>query len=245
MTQAAEGAAIQRGWHECPGLEPGNGGRLAEVVAAEPWLLSALDAVAGSGLPDAWIGAGVIRDVVWGRQHRGFDPATVKDIDVAYFDPDDLTMERDLAAQDVLSRLAALPWEATNQAAVHVWFHQYFGGSPVESFASVHDAVATWPETATCVAIRQRADGIEVCAPHGLADLLDGVWRVNPIRVTPAISQARLARQRVRVRWPRVQVVMPGDGPVPVRISGPLRRRGEPSADPGAGQLAGSCGVLG
>jgi len=76
--------------------------------------------------------------------------------------------------------------------------------------ASVHDAVATWPETATCVAVRQRPDGMEVCAPHGLADLLDGIWRVNPIRVTPAISEARLARQRVRVRWPRVRVVPPG-----------------------------------
>lgn len=103
-----------------------------------------------------------------------------------------------------------MPWEATNQAAVHTWYHQYFGGPPVESFGSVHDAVATWPETATCVAVRQLPDGIEVCAPHGLADLLDGVWRVNPVRVTPAISMARLARQRVRARWPRVTVVLPG-----------------------------------
>ncbi len=158
----------------------------------------ALDAVAASGLPDAWIGAGVIRDVVWGRQHGAFDPAVVKDIDVAYFDADDLTRERDMAAQKTLSRLAGLPWEATNQAAVHTWYHQYFGGDEVEAFGSVHEAVATWPETATCVAVRHGPGGIEICAPHGLADLLGGVWRVNPVRVTLAISQARLARQRVQ-----------------------------------------------
>ena len=92
-------------------------------------MLRALDAVATSGLPDAWIGAGVIRDLVWGRQHGKFDPAVVKDIDVAYYDADDLTMERDLAAQETLARLADLPWEATNQAAVHTWYHQYFGGA--------------------------------------------------------------------------------------------------------------------
>jgi uncharacterized protein len=51
-------------------------------------------------------------------------------------------------------------------------------------------------------------DGIEVCAPLGLDDLLGGVWRPNPVRVTPAISMARLARQRVRDRWPRVVVVL-------------------------------------
>src|SRR5580704_1818036 len=197
--------------HACPGLEPGADARLAELLAAEPWMLRAIDAVAVSSLPDAWIGAGVIRDLVWGQYHGGFDPAAVKDIDVAYFDPEDLTMERDMTAQEILCGIAAgLPWEATNQAAVHVWYHQYFGGPPVESFASVHDAVATWPETATCVAVRKGPGGVEVCAPHGLADLLDGVWRVNPIRVTPAISEARLARQRVRVRWPRVRVVPPG-----------------------------------
>jgi hypothetical protein len=194
--------------HACSGVEPGADARLAELLAAEPWMLRALDAVAVSGLPDAWIGAGAIRDLVWGQYHDGFDPADVKDIDVAFFDPADLTMERDLTAQQTLGGIAAdLPWEATNQAAVHVWYHQYFGGPPVESFASVHDAVATWPETATCVAVGRGPDGIEVCAPHGLADLLDGVWRVNPIRVTPAISRARLARQRVRARWPRVRVV--------------------------------------
>jgi hypothetical protein len=204
------GAAHAQHVHACPGLESGAGARLAELVAAEPWMVGALDAAAASGLPCAWIGAGVIRDLVWGQYHGRFDPASVKDVDVAYFDADDLTMERDLAAQEALSRIApGLPWEATNQAAVHVWYHQYFGGPAVESFASVHDAVATWPETATCVAVRRSPDGIEVCAPHGVADLLDGVWRVNPIRVTPAISRARLTRQRVRARWPRVRVVPP------------------------------------
>ena len=196
--------------HVCPGLEAGTGARLAELLAAEPWMMRALGAVAGSDLADAWVGAGVVRDLVWGQYHGGFDAATVKDVDVAYYDAADLTLERDLAAQEELCRIApGLPWEATNQAAVHVWYHQYFGGPPVESFPSVHDAVATWPETATCVAVRRDPTGIEVCAPHGLADLLDGVWRVNPIRVTPAISQARLARQRVRARWPRVRVLLP------------------------------------
>ena len=196
--------------HDCPGLEPGASARLAELLMGEPWLQQVLGAVAASGLPDAWVGAGAIRDLVWGSYHGGFDPGAVRDIDVAYFDPANLTMERDLEAEEALRGLASLPWEATNQAAVHTWYHQYFGGPPVDSFGSVHDAVATWPETAACVAIRRTPARIEVCAPHGLADLLDGVWRVNPVRVTPAISMARLARQRVRARWPRVTVVLPG-----------------------------------
>jgi hypothetical protein len=205
--------------HGCPGAEPGLARELARRVLAEPWLASALDAVAASGLPDAWIGAGVIRDVVWGQLHDGFDPALVRDVDVVFFDPGDLSPARDEAAQRRLGELAGRPWEASNQAAVHTWFHDYFGGPPVPPFASVHEAVATWPETATCVAIR-RAPGdlasgdlapgdLEVCAPHGLADLLGRTWRRNPVRVSLATSRERLSRQRVAARWPGVTIIPP------------------------------------
>lgn len=182
---------------------------LISRIQAEPWLLEAMDAVAASGLPDAWIGAGAVRDVVWGQLHDGFDPATVKDIDVAFYDPADLTPERDQAADRRLTELLDRRWEATNQAAVHTWFAGYFGGPEIPPLTSVHEAVATWPETATCVAVRLTPAGIDVCAPHGLADLLDGVWRRNPGRVTAAQSAARLARQRVPERWPRLTVLPP------------------------------------
>ncbi|HTX85991.1 MAG TPA: nucleotidyltransferase family protein [Streptosporangiaceae bacterium] len=195
--------------HRCPGSAPDAAARLAGMLTSEPWIVRALEVVAASGLPDAWIGAGVIRDVVWGQLYGRFTPDAVRDVDVAYFDSGNLGPESDQAAQDILGELADLPWEATNQAAVHTWYHQYFGGAPVEPLSSVHDAVATWPETATCVAVRKSVEGIEVCAPHGLDDLLGGVWRPNPVRVTAAVSLARLARQRVSVRWPDVTVILP------------------------------------
>jgi hypothetical protein len=166
----------------------------------------ATDAVAASGLPDAWVGAGILRDLVWRQLNDGFNPAAVHDIDVAFFDPSDLSRQRDVAAQRRLVSIADLPWEATNQAAVHTWYADHFHASPVPPLASVHDAVATWPETATCVAIRATTYGIEVCAPYGLDDLLRGVWRRNPTRISVAASAGRLARHRVRECWPSVVV---------------------------------------
>jgi uncharacterized protein len=185
---------------------------LARLVAASPWFVTILAAVRDSGLPEAWVGAGVVRDLVWGQRYgSGFDPRAVRDVDVAFFDPADLTPGRDVAATDLLRRREPeIPWEATNQAAVHHWYPSVFGTGPVEPLRSIADAVATWPESATCVAVRLDATGtLGICAPYGLDDLLGGVWRRNPRRVTVERSRARLARQRPIERWPQVRVIAP------------------------------------
>jgi uncharacterized protein len=187
--------------------------RLRRMVGACDWLARVLTTVRASRLPDAWVGAGTIRDLVWGELYgSGFDPAAVRDVDVVYFDPDDLSRSRDDRATAVLcGAWPEVPWEARNQAAVHTWYADRFGGGPVPPFASVAEAVATWPETATAVAVRLGAAGeIEVCAPLGLADLFAGVWRRNPTRVSLAESRARLARHRPAERWPGVRVIPPG-----------------------------------
>lgn len=184
-----------------------------ELVADCAWLTRALTVVRDSGLPDAWIGAGALRDLVWGERYGdGFDPTTVRDVDVVFFDAARLTRDDDDRAT---ARLAAAwpepPWQARNQAAVHTWYAATFGGDPIEPYRSVAEAVATWPEYATAVVVRlDPADHLEICAPYGLADLLGGVWRHNPARVDVALSRQRLARHRPAQRWPGVTVVEPG-----------------------------------
>jgi hypothetical protein len=186
--------------------------RLRRLVRGSAWLMDVLTVVRGSELPDAWVGAGALRDLVWGElSGRGFRPAEVRDIDVAFFDPADLSRERDARATERLGAIRPeLPWEASNQAAVHTWYAEEFGGGPVAPLGSVAEGVATWPETATAVVVRlDAAGGIDVCAPLGLSDLLDGVWRRNPARVSLAVSRERLARHRPAERWPGIRVVPP------------------------------------
>ncbi|MEU1684803.1 nucleotidyltransferase family protein [Micromonospora sp. NPDC005707] len=122
-----------------------------------------------------------------------------------------MTRSGDAAATELLRRHdPAIPWEATNQAAVHTWYESVFGAGPVDALRSVAEAVTTWPETATAVAVRLDAAGtLHVCAPLGLDDLLDGIWRRNPRRVTVKLSRARLARHDPGRRWPKVRVLPP------------------------------------
>jgi uncharacterized protein len=186
--------------------------RLRGVIRSAPWLTGVLETVRDAGLPDAWVGAGVLRDLVWGELYgAGFAPGDVHDVDVIFLDPRDLSRRRDEQATGRLARARpGIPWQARNQAAVHTWYQGKFGGGPVAPLSSIADAVATWPETATAVAVRLEPGGeIAVCAPLGLADLLDGVWRRNPSRASLEVSRARLARRQPARRWPGVRVIPP------------------------------------
>ena len=183
--------------------------RLAELVRGNAWMMRVLRTVRDAGIPDAWVGAGAVRDLVWGELFGGgFEADAVRDVDVVFFDPADLGRDNDERVEARLREAwAGVPWEAKNQAAVHTWYARRFGGGPVAPLTSIADAVGTWPETATAVAVRLGGDErIEICAPRGLGDLLGGVWRRNPRRVSAEVSRARLARQRPSERWPGVRV---------------------------------------
>ena len=181
---------------------------LERLIRTTPWFMAVLEAARACQPPDWWIGAGVLRDLVWDTLHGGFDPAHVKDVDLAFFDPTDLSTEREAAVEHCLSaRLPDVHWDAKNQAAVHTWYERRFGCA-VEPLTSATEGVATWPETATAVAVRLHADGeLEVTAPWGLHDLLRGVLRRNPERVSVQEYQRRLARKQVATRWPRVRII--------------------------------------
>jgi hypothetical protein len=184
--------------------------RLETIVRASPWMMRVLHAARACAPPGWWVGGGVLRDLVWDGLHGRFDPARVKDVDLAFYDPVDLSHAREVALEHALAaQLPGVAWDAKNQAAVHTWYQGRFGVR-VAPLGSAAEGVATWPETATAVAVCLHADdGLEVVAPCGLANLLEGVCRRNPCRVTVEEYRRRLVRKRVAQRWPKVVIIDP------------------------------------
>ena len=151
----------------------------------------------------------MLRNLVWDRLHGRSRPAPPRDVDLAFYDPARLDPARDAEVEAALAaRLPGIPWDAKNQAAVHTWYDRVFG-VPVAPLRSAADGVATWPETATAVAVRLDAhDRLEVVAPCGLEDLFNLVCRRNPRRVTVAHYHQRVRDKRIAERWPRVEIVL-------------------------------------
>jgi hypothetical protein len=181
---------------------------LEQIVRASEWFMAALRAARRVDPPDWYVGAGALRDLVWDtRFGAGSRPELVKDVDLAFYDAGDLSEAREGAVETALRDAAALAWDAKNQAAVHLWYPAKFGAH-VEPLRSAADGIATWPETATAIGVRLHAnDALEIAAPFGLNDLLDGVWRRNPRRVSAAEYRRRIERKRPDLRWPAVRVV--------------------------------------
>jgi uncharacterized protein len=140
--------------------------RLGSLVRSTPWLLEALAAARDVDPPDWLVGGGVLRDLVWDRLHGRPRPAFPRDVDLAFFDPVRLDPARDAEVERALAdRRPGVPWDAKNQAAVHTLYGRVFGGR-VAPLTSAAEGVATWPETATAVAVRLLpGDRLEVVAP--------------------------------------------------------------------------------
>jgi hypothetical protein len=186
----------------------GNADRLRAILIENPWAMRMLGAARAVGAPDWLVGGGVIRTLVWDHLHEYETPTPLRDVDLAFFQSENLSSAVETSVEHALRGQAPdIPWQARNQARVHLWYEAKFG-LPVEPLTSSADGVATWPETATSIAVRLEVDGsLTVVAPCGLDDLFALVLRRNPRRVSRELFLERARDKRITECWPRVRVI--------------------------------------
>jgi len=176
--------------------------RLKAIIAAEPLLMRMLAAVETVGLPDAWIAAGTIRSAVWDVLHDRPVSTDWADIDVLFFDRDDVSREREAAAEAQLNTLLpGLPWEVRNQARMHL----KTGRPP---YRDTEDGLRNFAETPTAVGARLCDGEVQILAPHGLDDLFAMVSRpVFGDDKMMGFYRARMTAKNWPARWPKVRVL--------------------------------------
>ena len=168
---------------------------------------AALAVAAEMALPNWYLGAGGVAQTVWNLRH-GFEPAEgIKDYDLVYFDPADLSVDAENRIEEEVARRLSdfgVVVDVKNEARVHLWYAQRFGRH-LEPYKSTEDAIATWPTTASSVGVRNDIEGLVVCAPFGLSDILGMVARPNKVIVTQDVYDEKVSRWAAR--WPRLQVI--------------------------------------
>jgi hypothetical protein len=180
---------------------------VVDVLWKDKDAIAQLDAVRSLALPDAWIGAGFVRNRVWdtlvGRSTR----TERDDVDVVYHDAGDPDGDRE---NEIEARLAALVpgviWQPRNQRRMHLFRDK--GDAP---YRDTEDALRYWLETPTAIAARLTDDRrIELLAPYGLDDLLTLTCRPTPAGLRRADDyRRRLASKGWRQRWPEARFLEP------------------------------------
>ena len=164
--------------------------------------MAVLEAARELELPDWAVSAGFLRNAVWDHLHGYGEMTPLADIDLIFFDPADLSRDREARAEARLAaRMEPGLWQARNQARMHL----SHGHPPYRDLA---DGLCHWLETPTAVAVRLEADGaLTVIAPFGLEDLF--APRARPTGEGRVRWDEYLARMRAKDwprRWPRVRV---------------------------------------
>ncbi len=176
-------------------------------LRANPALATLLDAAAEIALPDAWLVAGALAQTVWNTLH-GFPPAHgIRDIDLIYHDPADLSAEAEAAHEARLRRrfgALGLTLDVKNQARVHLWYERRFGRA-IPPHPSSTAAIATFPATATAIGIRLAPGPPAIHAAFGLQDLFALRVRANRTLASPEVFAAKA--RRWAEAWPRLSIL--------------------------------------
>jgi hypothetical protein len=192
--------------HGKPVADP-HGPFIAKVLE-NPYNRKVLERLPQLKLPDSWLVAGSLFQTVWNLR-AGLPPAAlIKDYDIFYFDPTDLSEAGELEIERKTRALFAdLPIviEVKNQARVHMWYEDWFGHS-YSALKSSRDAIDRFLVTCTCVGLAPGEAGAppELYAPNGVQELESGVLRPNPKCDHPDLFQAKAASYRERWPWLRL-----------------------------------------
>jgi hypothetical protein len=175
--------------------------RITQLVKQDPIRLKALDCLRLLNLPQSYIAAGFVRNLVWDHLHQKTIATPLNDVDVIYFDRDELNRNEFESYQKILKlMMPQLNWQVRNQAIMH----ERNGDKPYKSSL---DAMSYWPEKETAVAIRQLTTGEFECnSAFDLASLFNLKISHNAKR-DKYIFEQRISAKGWLEQWPLLSVV--------------------------------------
>ncbi len=175
------------------------------LIESDEWMMDILRVAKSLNLPDWWVCAGFVRTKVWDTLH-GYDFRTpLPDIDVIYFDKNDVSEEKEKHHEKRLLELCPVePWSVKNQARMHVI-------NNMPPYANSTEAMSKFPETATAIGIKLDHDNqLQFAAPCGIQDLINLVVKPTPLYKKTAehasIYENRLKQKNWQALWPNITI---------------------------------------
>ncbi len=176
--------------------------RIVTLVESDKLRLKALECVRLLDLPDCYIAAGFVRNLVWDFLHNKLSPTPLNDVDVIYFDSSESNPEQYKKYESQLKEmLPTLNWQVRNQALMHLRNND-------KPYSSSLDAMSYWPEKETAVGIRQLHDGtLECVSAFGVISLFNLKITHNPKRLK-SVFEHRVNSKEWLLTWCNLRVAL-------------------------------------
>ena len=147
-------------------------------------LMAMLDYIETLKLSNFYIAAGSIFQTIWNYYDQVDLNFNIKDIDVIYYNKEDLSVEKDLEYYEVIRHFViekgfSYEVDVSNEARMHLWKGEKTENR-IEPYTCSEDAISRWIATVHAICITKREGQIMVYAPYGLSDIFTRT--IRPIK---------------------------------------------------------------
>jgi len=183
--------------------------KIIELIKQDKLRVDALDCVFQLKLPDCYLAAGFVRNLVWDHLHQKTSPTPLNDMDVIYFDSEEVDDQAYLKYEAQLKQqMPSINWQVRNQAKMNE-------RNGDRAYLSSLDAMRFWPEKETAVAIRQmtKQDGtsnnpIYECVSAFRVDTLFHLHITHNPQRELSIFEQRIKAKNWLQQWPKLKVII-------------------------------------
>lgn len=157
---------------------------LITILEKNNELMDILNYIDSLKLPNYYIAAGSVFQTIWNYYDNNDLNYNIKDIDVIYYDDNDLSVETDIKYYDLIndyckSKNYTYEIDVSNEARMHIWKKENYN-IDVEPYINSEDAIDKWIATVHAIGITKENNDIKVYAPYGLSDIFSRT--IRPIK---------------------------------------------------------------
>ena len=147
-------------------------------------LMKMLDFIDSLKLPNYYIAAGAIFQTVWNYYDGKPLNTGIKDIDIIYFQPDDLSVEIDLKYYKIIDEFSKslgynFEIDVSNEARMHIWKKKNYN-IEIIPYKNAEEAISRWIATVHAIGLTKENGILKLYSPYGLSDIFGRT--IRPIK---------------------------------------------------------------
>ena len=155
-----------------------------QILKKNKELMDILYYISTLNLSNYYIASGSVFQTIWNYYDNKPLNNNIKDIDVVYYNKEDLSLETDLKYYNLITKYCKKKGynyeiDVSNEARMHLWKKKKYNVE-IEPYINCEDAIGKWTATICSIGITLNNNKLEIYAPYGLSDIYSKT--IRPIK---------------------------------------------------------------